>query len=162
MAAKRIMQEIKEHNKNINYHYSISVTEDIFKWNFIIVGPEETLYENGLFSGSIDFPSSYPNKPPNVRFNSNIFHPNIYTNGQVCISILHEGSDQYGYETVSERWSPSQSVNTIMLSIISLLSEPNLESPANLNASKMFKEDYEKYKKTIYKTVALSQDNYHY
>ena len=88
---------------------------------------------------------------------NNLFHPNIYTNGNVCISILHEGIDEFGYESVSERWNPSQSVNSILISILSMLSAPNFESPANVDASKMWRDNFEDYKKIVYKMVSDSQ-----
>ena len=102
------------------------------------------------------FPEDYPNRPPEVTF-SNIYHPNIYSSGKVCISILHEGTDTFGYESDIERWLPSHGVNTIMLSIISMLSAPNFESPANIDASKLWKNNPEEYKKKIYNLVSLSQ-----
>ena len=49
------------------------------------------------------FTKDYPSKPPQVYFD-NIMHPNIYENGKVCISILHEGTDTFGYEKDIERW----------------------------------------------------------
>lgn len=78
----------------------------------------------------MSFPQDYPNKPPTVKFVSDMWHPNVYPDGKVCISILHSpGDDPMGYEQASERWSPVQTVETIMLSIISMLSSPNDESP---------------------------------
>lgn len=57
-------------------------------------------------------------------------------NGSVCISILHEpGDDKYGYEKASERWLPVHTVETILISVISLLADPNDESPANVDAA---------------------------
>jgi ubiquitin-protein ligase len=54
----------------------------------------------------------------------------------VCISILHEpGDDKYGYESASERWLPVHTVETILLSVISMLADPNYESPANVDAA---------------------------
>lgn len=56
--------------------------------------------------------------------------------GVVCISILHEpGDDKYGYETASERWLPVHTVETILVSVISMISDPNDESPANVDAA---------------------------
>jgi ubiquitin-protein ligase len=56
--------------------------------------------------------------------------------GEVCISILHEpGEDKYGYEKPEERWLPIHTVETIMVSVISMLADPNDESPANLDAA---------------------------
>ncbi len=60
----------------------------------------------------------------------------VYPDGTVCISILHEpGEDKYGYEDASERWLPVHTIETILLSVISMLSSPNDESPANLEAA---------------------------
>ncbi|MCL7037017.1 hypothetical protein MKW94_002805 [Papaver nudicaule] len=50
------------------------------------------------------FPADYPVSPPTVKFVSDMWHPNIYPDGDVCISILHAGEDPYGYELFSERW----------------------------------------------------------
>ncbi len=155
MAQKRIMSEYKELLKEPNYFFSIHMN-NIFDWDFVMIGPDETLYEGGIFKGKIIFPPTYPNKPPQVKFTSKILHPNIYPDGKVCISILHEGADQYGYEDVSERWSPTQSINSIMMSILSLFSCPNFESPANVECSVQYKKNFDLYKKKIYAIIANS------
>ncbi len=65
----------------------------------------------------------------------------VYPNGLVCISILHApGDDPHHYEQASERWSPIQSVEKILISVMSMLAEPNDESPANIEAAKMWRE----------------------
>lgn len=76
----------------------------------------------------------------------------------MCISILHTGNDQYGYELPSERWSPVQTVGSVMLSIISMLSSPNDESPANIDAAKQWRDDREGYRKAVARTVRKSQE----
>lgn len=59
----------------------------------------------------------------------------VYKDGTVCISILHPpGDDPNHYESSSERWSPVQSVEKILLSVMSMLAEPNDESGANIDA----------------------------
>lgn len=157
MALKRLYNEFKDIKKDPNYFYSLGLNDDnAFMWNFTMIGPPDTFYEGGIFTGTITFPVNYPINPPTVAFN-NILHPNIYAGGKVCISILHEGSDVYGYEKDTERWTPSQNVNSIMLSILSMLSSPNFESPANLDASILWKDNPEKYESTIYKMVSLTQ-----
>ena len=103
------------------------------------------------------FPKEYPNRPPELNFITNLYHPNIYKDGRVCISILHEGIDEFGYESVNERWNPSHSVSSIMISIISMLLDPNLESPANIDAGVLWRDNFETYKKNIYKHISLSQ-----
>lgn len=151
--------EYSKINQDLEYSYSIEINKDNFyEWNFIIIGPPDTFYEYGIFKGIIKFPTEYPDRPPKVFFTDNLFHPNIYAeNGLVCISILHEGEDSYGYESISERWKPNHSVNSIMMSIISLLGNPNFDSPANIEASVMWKDNEKEYKKKIYKLVSNSQ-----
>ncbi|XP_054573562.1 ubiquitin-conjugating enzyme E2 R1 isoform X3 [Eptesicus fuscus] len=69
-----------------------------------------------------------------------MWHPNIYETGDVCISILHPPvDDPQSGELPSERWNPTQNVRTILLSVISLLNEPNTFSPANVDASVMYR-----------------------
>jgi ubiquitin-conjugating enzyme E2 G1 len=157
MAMKRLAMEMKELLKESNYLYSIFPHEDNFlQWEGYIIGPEDTYYEGGIFQVQMIFTKQYPNRAPQVIV-KNIIHPNIYNDGKVCISILHEGTDQYGYEKDIERWLPTHGINTIMLSIISMLSEPNFESPANIDASVLWKNKPNEYKKCIYELVKLSQ-----
>ena len=159
MAIRRLQSELKQLNKEPNYFYSVSPNSDNFlEWDFVMIGPPETFYEGGIFNGKISFPKEYPNKPPHLRFTSNMYHPNIYSDGNVCISILHEGVDQYGYESVSERWNPSHSVNTVLMSITSMLGFPNFDSPAHVDASKEWSNSEESYKKKIFRLVAESQN----
>ena len=97
--------------------------------------------------------------PPKLKFVSELWHPNVEDNGDVCISILHPpGDDQYGYENASERWLPVHTVTTIMLSVISMLADPNDESPANVDAAKEWREDPKAYKKRVQRCVRKSQE----
>lgn len=91
------------------------------------------------------FPEEYPLKPPSLTFQPPVpFHPNIYENGQLCISILHPPEvDETGYEDIGERWSPVQSPETILLSVISLFHDPNDASAANVEAARLLREDRE-------------------
>lgn len=66
---------------------------------------------------------------------SHVYFP-VHKNGDVCISILHEpGEDKFGYETASERWLPIHTVESILISVISMITDPNDESPANVDAA---------------------------
>ena len=150
-AIKRLQNEYKQAKVDPNYWYSVEIlNNNIFEWKFIIIGPPETLYESGTFEGLISFPNDYPNRPPKVKFTEEILHPNIYTDGNVCISILHPpGDDKWGYEKAEERWRPVHSVNSIIISIISLLSSPNDESPANIDAGKIWRENKLEFQKKV-------------
>ena len=74
----------------------------------------------------------------------------MYPSGLVCISILHApGDDPNMYEHASERWSPIQSVEKILISVVSMLAEPNDESPANVEAAKMWRERRGEFEKIV-------------
>ncbi|GJU95212.1 ubiquitin-conjugating enzyme E2 7 [Tanacetum coccineum] len=132
---------------------------NIFEWSVTIIGPPDTLYEGGFFNAIMTFPQNYPNSPPTVRFTSEVWHPNVYTDGKVCISILHPpGDDPNGYELASERWTPVHTVESIVLSIISMLSSPNDESPANVEAAKEWRERRDDFRKKVGRCVRKSQE----
>ena len=85
----------------------------------------------------LKFDLDYPTKPPNVTFLTPMFHPNIYRDGKICIDILqHE-------------WSPSQNIRTILLSIMSLLMDPNPASPANREAAMLYNTCKVKYEEKV-------------
>ncbi|KAM8934119.1 ubiquitin-conjugating enzyme E2 G2 [Pelodytes ibericus] len=131
--------------------------ENFFEWEALIMGPEDTCFECGVFPAILSFPLDYPLSPPKMRFTCEMFHPNIYPDGRVCISILHApGDDPMGYESSAERWSPVQSVEKILLSVVSMLAEPNDESGANVDASKMWREDREQFNNIARQTVQKS------
>ncbi|KAF4445943.1 ubiquitin-conjugating enzyme E2 G1 [Fusarium austroafricanum] len=127
---------------------------NIFEWEVMLMISDDCKYYGGMamfsrlggnFRARLSFPSTYPHMPPSLTFQDPIpFHPNIYENGKLCISILHPPEeDEYGYEAASERWSPVQTPETILLSTISLFHSPNDESPANVEAARMFREERE-------------------
>jgi ubiquitin-protein ligase len=157
MALQRLNFEYRQILKEPNYFYSVSPDQkNFFVWDVLLIGPPESPYEGGIFKCQFKFPPNYPNKPPEFRFLSKLPHPNIYLDGKVCISILHEGKDEWGYEQISERWNPSHGVNSVLMSILSLLTSPNFESPANIDASVMWKNNWDQYKKMVYNVVSKS------
>lgn len=99
----------------------------------------------------LNFPQDFPNSPPEMKFETELFHPNIYADGRVCISILHPpGTDRFNeQETADERWRPILGVESILVSVISLLVDPNLESPANMDAAVLYKNEPEAWKKKV-------------
>jgi ubiquitin-conjugating enzyme E2 G2 len=162
-ALKRLMTEYRE----LSFHCPDGIAagpvneDNFFEWEAMIIGPEGTPHEGGVFCATLSFPRDYPLSPPKMRFTTEMFHPNIYPDGQVCISILHPpGDDPHLYESSSERWSPVQSVEKILLSVMSMLAEPNDESSANLEAAKCFRTQkevyYQKVKESVMKSLNMS------
>ncbi|KAI4153973.1 MAG: hypothetical protein LQ340_001967 [Diploschistes diacapsis] len=125
------------------------VANNVFEWEvMLMISDECKYYGGGFFRATLKFPEAYPLLPPKMKFESPIFHPNVYPNGEVCISILHPPEeDKFGYESASERWSPVQTPETILLSVISMLSSPNDESPANVEAARMWREDPKEFRR---------------
>ncbi|KAL1991953.1 hypothetical protein VTN49DRAFT_5261 [Thermomyces lanuginosus] len=156
VAQKRLFHEYK--NLATNPPEGITAgpvnEDDMFHWEAVIQGPEGTPYEDGVFVAELKFPKDYPLSPPTMRFLGGVWHPNVYPNGTVCISILHPpGDDPNHYEHASERWSPIQSVEKILISVMSMLAEPNDESPANVEAAKMWRERRDEYNKRVREEV---------
>ncbi|KAM0750890.1 ubiquitin-conjugating enzyme [Meredithblackwellia eburnea MCA 4105] len=153
-ALKRLMTEYKQltaaENEDSMFTAGPVSENDFFHWSCMIQGPSDTPFEGGVFETELRFPRDYPLSPPKMKFNPPLFHPNIYANGEVCISILHApGDDPNAYESSSERWSPVQSVEKILLSVISMLAEPNIESGANIDACKVFRDNREQYDEIV-------------
>jgi ubiquitin-conjugating enzyme E2 A len=134
IALKRITKELENLKKEQIEGFVLTNTENLWSWQGILYGPPDSPYEKGQFPFQITFENDYPVKPPSVKFLKQIFHPNIYRDGKICIDILQ-----------SHEWSPSQNVRTIMLSLRSLFMDPNPKSPANAEAAKLYIEDREKF-----------------
>ncbi|EDW30082.1 GL22516 [Drosophila persimilis] len=133
ICARRIRKEIAMMTSNPTEGCTVALVDDsIYTWSAVILGPSNTPYEGGHFPLEIKFPTGYPFKPPLLKFLTKIYHCNI-ANGKICVDIL------------SSAWSPSLTVEKVLLSIQSLLSDPNSDSPMNSAAAAMFKKDREEY-----------------
>jgi len=150
-SAKLLQNQYKKSQSEPVEGIAVELKDDnLHEWRVYIEGPKETLYEGGIFQLMMKFPNDYPMSPPTVTFVSDFWHPNVYTDGKVCISILHPpGVDEMSGELPEERWLPTQTVTTILLSIISLLSAPNTSSPANVDASVEWRKSPAGYKERI-------------
>jgi len=161
-AALLLMNQLKELTKNPVDGFSVGLQEDdLYRWNVMIEGPPGTDYEGGFFPCSLEFPKEYPDRPPVMRFlTAGFWHPNVYKDGKVCISILHEAKEDAlnPQEALAEKWRPILGVEAVLLSVISMLNDPNLDSPANVDAAVQYKKDRRSYSKRIKDLVRKSQD----
>ncbi|KAK0936174.1 Ubiquitin-conjugating enzyme subunit [Friedmanniomyces endolithicus] len=150
MAEKILMNEYKALAKETWTNISL-VNENIFEWNaaLIILNPDSAYY-GGYFQARLTFPRNYPFEPPDFRFTRPLWHPNIYPDGRLCISILHQpGEDMMSGELAGERWSPVQRVESVLISVLSLLDDAEVSSPANVDAGVMLRKDPEAYKQKV-------------
>ncbi|EKX40740.1 ubiquitin-conjugating enzyme E2 [Guillardia theta CCMP2712] len=111
--------------------------ENIMQWSAVIFGPDDTPWEGGTFKLTLTFTEDYPNKAPVVKFVTKMFHPNIYADGAICLDILQN------------QWSPIYDISAILTSIQSLLTDPNPQSPANSEASKLYVENKGEYNRRV-------------
>lgn len=154
------LKRIKSSSDGV-YEFSVGIiNDDIYTWEVIIIGPQDTPYESGIFKAEMIFPLNYPEAPPTFRFISKMWHPNIDSKGNVCISILHQsGDDEYGYEDLNERWLPVRTPESVIISIISLLNAPNCESPANIEAAQQYRDAIKDYNKTVRRLTERTLDD---
>lgn len=134
MALRRINKELKEMESDPPSHVSGGpVGDDLYHWSAVIMGPEKSPYEGGTFILNILFPQEYPFKPPKVTFNTKIYHPNISRSGGICLDILKEA------------WSPALTISRVLLSISSLLTDPNPDDPLDAEIAAVYKENRDKF-----------------
>jgi ubiquitin-conjugating enzyme E2 D/E len=119
MAAKRINRELNELKKDPPSNCSAGPEneDDMFRWEGVIYGPSDSPYQGGFFKLRIQFPVDYPFKPPHVQFLTKIYHPNVNASGLICLDIL------------KQQWSPALTIGKVLLSITSLLTDPNPDDP---------------------------------
>ncbi|CAD8161496.1 unnamed protein product [Paramecium octaurelia] len=135
MALKRIQKELADLAKDPPANCSAGPVDDKdnFHWQATIMGPEGSPYQGGVFFLNIHFPTDYPFKPPKINFVTRIYHPNINQNGAICLDIL------------KDQWSPALTISKVLLSISSLLTDPNPDDPLVPDIANIFKQDKNKY-----------------
>ena len=119
-STKEILKQIKIIAANQNPSFLVFFDKnDIKKWLAFIKAPEGSNYGDVYWELSIQFPENYPSECPSFRFITPPFHPNITTDGKICLYDLMEG------------YHPDKSIYNILEAIQSLLLKPNYLSPAN-------------------------------
>jgi ubiquitin-conjugating enzyme E2 D/E len=137
-AIKRIQKELIDLGKDPPANCSAGPIDekDQYHWQATIMGPEESPYDGGVFFLNIHFPTDYPFKPPKINFTTRIYHPNINSNGSICLDIL------------KEQWSPALTISKVLLSISSLLCDANPDDPLVPEIAQLYKSDKPKYEST--------------
>ena len=135
MSTKRILREMKDIDTNPVDNCTAGPVDlsDIYLWNGTIIGPKDSPYEGGLFKLQIKFPTDYPFKPPTVTFLTKVYHPNINSAGGICLDIL------------KDQWSPSLTISKVLLSISSLLTDPNPKDPLVPEIARIYETNIQEY-----------------
>lgn len=152
-AKKRLTKELAEITRSPPENCSAGPTgDDIMHWNGTIIGPSDSPFEGGVFKLDIVFPNEYPFKPPKVKFTTKIYHPNINSQGAICLDIL------------KDQWSPALNVTSMLLSICSLLTDPNINDPLDAEIASVYSKNKTKYHDTakewtrLYAGSSISDD----
>ena len=145
----RILRDLKNLQKNpVPGIFVEPVEGNIFILHGTITGPSDSPYDGYMWKIRMNIPQDYPFKPPTVNFVDKIFHPNIsYTTGAVCVSILKE--EPSGVSRDGGYWNPSLNIGAILLSIQSLLMDPNTSSPLNGEASHLLDTNVSAYNEKV-------------
>jgi ubiquitin-protein ligase len=123
----RLSKELRRAKENRTDGISVyAINDDLRRLGATISGPAGTPYEGGEFRISITIKDNYPFSPPNMKFDTKIFHPNIDVDGQICLPSLKEAG-----------WNPSNSIEQVLLQIQVLMGEPNDKDPLNAAAAAM-------------------------
>ena len=109
------------------------VSDDVHQWTCVIKGPPNSPYEGGFWAISVLFPQDYPFHPPRVRFVTPVYHCNIDSHGNICLDIL------------KDNWSPALTIGKVLLSLTSLLSDPNPNDPLDVFKAQLYRTDRSRY-----------------
>jgi ubiquitin-conjugating enzyme E2 D/E len=134
----RIQKELALFNKDPPANCSAGPVNDsdLFHWQATIMGPPDSPYQGGVFFLNIHFQTDYPFKPPKLTFITRIYHPNINSIGSISLDILQD------------QWSPALTISKILLSISSLLTDPNPDNPLVSEIANIYKTDRTMYEAT--------------
>lgn len=128
----RLSRELKNYEKlnkeDSNIRLNLTDQKSLFKWTAYIKGPRDTSFEGGIYEIRLEIPQDYPNKPPDCKFITKIFHPNVdFNTGEIC------------HELFKEKWLPTCSLESVCRMILDLMVYPNAESPLNCDAGNLIR-----------------------
>ena len=131
---KEYQDIIKEKNSNVQVKL---VSNDYRHWKGRIKGPIDTCYQGGIFDVDIIIPDDYPFKPPKMKFDTKIWHPNISSvTGAICLDIL------------KNEWTPALTIRTALISLQALMCEPVPNDPQDAVVAKQYMSDIKLFNET--------------
>ena len=131
LASSRLNKELRNYMKKTNkdeIDLYLRDENDIYKWQAKIKGPPDTPFESGIFYVNITVPDNYPISPPECKFITKIFHPNVdFNSGDICLELF------------KDKWSPQWSLESVCIAIIDLIANPNADSPLNCDSGNLIR-----------------------
>uniref|UniRef100_A0A6B2LHB3 UBC core domain-containing protein n=1 Tax=Arcella intermedia TaxID=1963864 RepID=A0A6B2LHB3_9EUKA len=148
-----MVNDLKEiQTEPINGVYVELIDNNLYKWKIFFEGTRDTVFAEGIYEATLEFPETYPDNPPVMTILSKFWHPNVYEDGKLCISVLHTtGEDPLNeLETTEMRWLPSHSPSSILRCFLSILDAPG-GAPANPDAQRQYNSDNAGYSERVRK-----------
>ncbi|KAK7894601.1 Ubiquitin-conjugating enzyme E2 D2 [Exophiala xenobiotica] len=114
-------------------------------WDLLctFLGPDDTPYEGGIFFTRLAIPEEFPYKPPIVKFLTRVYHPNIDARGRVCADIL------------GSMYSPALGLYRSLISVISILDDPNVDDPLVPEIAQQYRDNREEYNRIVFSLNSL-------
>jgi ubiquitin-conjugating enzyme E2 D/E len=137
MTTRRIAKELSDLRKDPPANCSAGPRDDndMYFWDGVIFGPSDSPYTGGVFNLTIQFPVDYPFKPPRLMFTTKVYHPNINRDGFICLDIL------------KTNWSPALTISKVLLSVLSMFTDPNPDDPLVPDIANQYKNDRAEYER---------------
>jgi ubiquitin-conjugating enzyme E2 M len=136
----RIQKDIAELDGGTVAKTTFPNASDLTKFH-VVVSPDSGFWKGATYRFSFSIPPDYPHKPPKVHCETNIYHPNINLEGNVCLNILRED------------WKPVLDINAVIYGLIYLFYEPNPDDPLNHEAADLYRSNIARFKDTVLKTL---------
>lgn len=136
----RVQKDVNELDIPPSMQVSFPDPDDLMTFN-LTMAPEEGYYRTGSFDFSVKVPEDYPHKPPKVKCNTLIYHPNIDLQGNVCLNILRQD------------WKPVLSLSSVLYGLQLLFLDPNPDDPLNKDAANLLKRDNHEFARNVANAV---------
>lgn len=137
IATSSIRRELHKYQKDDSLKFSIDTKDnDLLHLRVTLTPPDNTPYEDGIFFLSLTIPSQYPSKPPNIEFETKIYHPNITEDGKICLNDL------------KSEWKQTFTLINAIDFIYFLLEHPDWEDPLVSTIAAQYKKDPKEFEKT--------------
>lgn len=134
---RRIQKELSDIRKEPIQNIQVDPNEsDLTEWTIIMNGPPKTPYKGGKFKLKVKFGDSYPFKAPTFTFATRTYHPNIDSDGNICIGLLK-----------TENWKPSTKISIVLQALYDLLETPNPDDPLVTSIAETYRNDRKEYDK---------------
>lgn len=136
----RVQKDVNELDIPPSIEVKFPKTDDLMHFN-LSLSPEEGYYKTGTFSFTVAVPEDYPHKPPKVKCNTLIYHPNIDLDGNVCLNILRTD------------WKPVLTLSSVLYGLQLLFLEPNPDDPLNKEAAELLKRNKLEFQRNVSATL---------